>query len=56
MSQRIILPPDAAPTADGAKLGGWWHETSDAGKLACDLCPRGCVLSSEGRGFCFVRH
>ena len=55
MSQRIVLPPDEAPTSEGARLGGWWHETGDGRKLACDLCPRGCVLGPEGRGFCFVR-
>lgn len=31
----------------------WWHKVDD--KIACDLCPRQCVLKSGDRGFCFVR-
>jgi pyruvate formate lyase activating enzyme len=32
----------------------WWHPTA-AGRLQCDLCPRGCRLRPGQRGFCFVR-
>jgi AmmeMemoRadiSam system radical SAM enzyme/AmmeMemoRadiSam system protein B/AmmeMemoRadiSam system protein A len=51
----VILPPDAEPTADGIKPGGWWHESDNGKKLICDLCPRACALKAGDRGFCFVR-
>jgi AmmeMemoRadiSam system radical SAM enzyme/AmmeMemoRadiSam system protein B/AmmeMemoRadiSam system protein A len=50
-----VLPPDCAATADGIKLGGWWHASEDGSKVMCDLCPRGCSLAEGKRGFCFVR-
>ncbi len=52
---KVVLPPDEPPSPDGAKPGGWWHQSSDGGKIICDLCPRGCHLGPEDRGFCFVR-
>ncbi len=51
---KVVLPPDEPPSPDSIKPGGWWH-IADGGKIICDLCPRGCLLRSEGRGFCFVR-
>ena len=55
MPRSVQLPPDERPVADGAKAGGWWHESEDGRKVVCDLCPRGCSLGPEVRGFCFVR-
>ena len=55
MSRVVSLPPDEELRADGAKVGGWWHAVDDAGRVACDLCPRGCSLKPGDRGFCFVR-
>ena len=49
----ILFPPDGL-LADGAKPGGWWHDTND-GRMICDLCPRECNLKPGDRGFCFVR-
>ena len=37
-----------------AKKTVYWHEC-DNGKIKCDLCPRGCLLDEDQRGFCFVR-
>ncbi len=39
--------------ADGIVPGGWWHREGD--RVACDLCPRQCVMKEGDRGFCFVR-
>ena len=39
--------------ADGIVPGGWWHRDGD--RVACDLCPRQCVMKDGDRGFCFVR-
>jgi AmmeMemoRadiSam system radical SAM enzyme/AmmeMemoRadiSam system protein B/AmmeMemoRadiSam system protein A len=51
-----MLPPAHAPLADGARVGGWWHEDADdAERIVCDLCPRECRLRPGDRGFCFVR-
>ncbi|MBN1337050.1 MAG: AmmeMemoRadiSam system radical SAM enzyme [Deltaproteobacteria bacterium] len=36
----------------------WWHrieEGPEAGRIACDLCPRACVLGPGQRGWCRVR-
>jgi len=55
MSLQVVLPPDEPPAPDGAKAAGWWHQSPDGQKLVCDLCPRGCTLGPEDRGFCFVR-
>lgn len=55
MARYITLPPEKQPTPDGLKAGGWWHTTDESGRIVCDLCPRGCVLGEEARGFCFVR-
>ncbi|NQT12877.1 MAG: AmmeMemoRadiSam system radical SAM enzyme, partial [Planctomycetes bacterium] len=55
MARSVDLPPDEEPGPDGTTTGGWWHESEDGRKLACDLCPRGCVLAPGKRGFCFVR-
>jgi pyruvate formate lyase activating enzyme len=52
---RIVTTPPAASAAEGARPGGWWHESEDGSRLVCDLCPRGCVLRPGDRGFCFVR-
>ncbi len=35
--------------------GGYYHVQPETGALACDLCPRACVLKEGDRGFCFVR-
>jgi len=44
----MVLPVDSAvPTR-------WWHRLPD-GRIACDLCPRGCRLRAGQRGLCFVR-
>lgn len=43
----------AALHADGIVPGGWWHREGD--RVACDLCPRRCVMKDGDRGFCFVR-
>jgi len=55
MVRRVALPPPEPPLADGARIGGWWHETEEPGRIHCDLCPRACVLRPGDRGFCFVR-
>lgn len=55
MSRVVVQPPDAELLADGARLGGWWHETDEKGRIICDLCPRACSLKPDDRGFCFVR-
>ena len=55
MTRVIALPPEAALLADGAKLGGWWHDSPDGSRIVCDLCPRACALKPGDRGFCFVR-
>ncbi len=55
MSQAVILPPPTELLPDGTKLGGWWHDAEDTGRIVCDLCPRGCSLKAGDRGFCFVR-
>jgi len=55
MSLRVVLPPDEEPARDGTKAGGWWHESPDGRRVVCDLCPRGCTLGPDDRGFCFVR-
>ena len=54
MSARTVVNPPVGSTANGQKLGGWWHETDD-GRMICDLCPRECNLKPGDRGFCFVR-
>ncbi len=54
MPQTVLLPP-AGLLSDGTKPGGWWHETEEAGRMVCDLCPRACTLRPGDRGFCFVR-
>lgn len=48
------LPPTEPVGADGTKTAGWWHEEG-GGRLVCDVCPRGCHLEPDQRGFCFVR-
>ena len=55
MSQVVTLPPQADLLPDGTKLGGWWHAAAEAGRIICDVCPRGCSLKPGDRGFCFVR-
>jgi len=55
MSRRVDLPPDEPPGRDGTRAAGWWHDSPDGRKLVCDLCPRGCALGPDDRGFCFVR-
>ena len=50
----IELPPEGY-TADGAKLGGWWHRAESGDRIVCQLCPRYCSLKPGDRGFCFVR-
>ena len=55
MPRVVTSPPEAPPFPDGAKPGGWWHESAEAGQVVCDVCPRACVLKLGKRGFCFVR-
>jgi len=55
MSQNVTLPPQIELLPDGAKAGGWWHETDSGDRIVCDLCPRGCSLKAGDQGFCFVR-
>jgi AmmeMemoRadiSam system radical SAM enzyme/AmmeMemoRadiSam system protein B/AmmeMemoRadiSam system protein A len=55
MGRVVVLPPAGDVLADGAKLGGWWHESEDGARIVCDVCPRGCRLKPGDRGFCFVR-
>jgi len=55
MPRNVNLPPDEPAGPDGSRTAGWWHESEEAGKLVCDLCPRGCVIAPGKRGFCFVR-
>lgn len=56
MSRIVTLPPANGQLADGARLGGWWHEdAADRERIVCDLCPRDCHLRPGDRGFCFVR-
>ncbi|MBS2006664.1 MAG: AmmeMemoRadiSam system radical SAM enzyme [Cyanobacteria bacterium SZAS TMP-1] len=35
--------------------GRYWHAVEGEEAIACDLCPRACVLKAGDRGFCFVR-
>ena len=35
-------------------LARWWHLDED-GRVACELCPRACVLVEDQEGFCGVR-
>jgi len=51
----VSLPPEEALEPDGARVAGWWEETTEAGQVHCRLCPRGCTLAPDERGFCFVR-
>jgi AmmeMemoRadiSam system radical SAM enzyme/AmmeMemoRadiSam system protein B/AmmeMemoRadiSam system protein A len=56
MSRVVTLPPATALLADGARIGGWWHDDADdSERIVCDLCPRDCHLRPGDRGFCFVR-
>jgi AmmeMemoRadiSam system radical SAM enzyme/AmmeMemoRadiSam system protein B/AmmeMemoRadiSam system protein A len=55
MERVVGKPPDGPLAADGTCIGGWWHTAEDQRRIVCDLCPRGCVLKSGDRGFCFVR-
>lgn len=55
MSRVVVQPPDAQLLPDGAKAGGWWHDSDEPGRIVCDLCPRACSLKPGDRGFCFVR-
>ena len=55
MPRIVELPPETDLLADGVRLGGWWHETDEPGRLVCDLCPRACALRPGDKGFCFVR-
>ena len=56
MSRTVVLPPNSeAPSRDGHRAGGWWHDDPQTGRIICDLCPRACSLKPGDRGFCFVR-
>jgi AmmeMemoRadiSam system radical SAM enzyme len=48
-----VLDPPGTFTADGCKVGGWWHTTDN--RTVCDLCLRACSLKDGDSGFCFVR-
>lgn len=49
----VVLEPPGTFTAEGYKVGGWWHVAD--GRVVCDLCPRACALKDGDAGFCFVR-
>lgn len=51
----VLTPPPARCDAKGLVDGGWWHDSSDPGRIICDLCPRECHMKPGDRGFCFVR-
>ena len=55
MPRVVELPPDVPLCPDGTRLGGWWHDDVEEGRIVCDLCPRECHLRPGDRGFCFVR-
>ena len=56
MTRVVTLPPEADADADGAKPGGWWHQSEkDPERIVCDVCPRNCAMKPGDRGFCFVR-
>ncbi len=55
MSRVVSLPPEQPLLADGSRVGGWWHDDVEPGRIVCDLCPRDCHLRPGDRGFCFVR-
>lgn len=55
MSRVVTHPPPHLPGDDRVRLGGWWHDADEAGRIVCDLCPRACHLKPGDRGFCFVR-
>ena len=55
MARTVLLPPALPLLPDGARLGGWWHETEEPGRIVCDLCPRACAVRPGDKGFCFVR-
>jgi len=55
MSRVVTLPPENGHLPDGTRLGGWWHDDAEEGRIVCDLCPRDCHLRPGDRGFCFVR-
>jgi len=54
MTKQVGSPPPGVFEPGQPRPAGWWHEV-DAGRLMCDVCPRGCVLEPDDRGFCFVR-
>jgi len=54
MTNRVESPPEGVFQPGQPRPAGWWHE-ADAGRVMCDVCPRGCVLGPDDRGFCFVR-
>ncbi len=51
MTRRVVV----SPPSDGASEAGWWHDSDDGESIVCDLCPRGCRIGLDKRGFCFVR-
>ena len=55
MTKIVELPPNLPLLDDGGKVGGWWRETDDSGRILCEVCPRGCIIKPGQRGFCFVR-
>ncbi|MDX1948008.1 MAG: AmmeMemoRadiSam system radical SAM enzyme [Pirellulaceae bacterium] len=55
MARVVVSPPADGLLADGTRVGGWWHEDAEPGRIVCDLCPRECHLREGDRGFCFVR-
>lgn len=54
MTERVDSPPEGIHTPGEPAPAGWWHEV-EPGRVMCDVCPRGCVLGPDDRGFCFVR-
>lgn len=48
------LAAAAEPVSGGAREALFYEKLS-GGKVRCTLCPRGCVVSDGGRGYCRVR-
>jgi pyruvate formate lyase activating enzyme len=55
MIRQVTLPPQETPIIGGLQSAGWWHDGEDGSRIVCDLCPRGCAIRLNERGFCFVR-
>lgn len=43
------------PEVQPGVVTGLFHQTTDNGRVRCEVCPRYCTLKDGQRGFCFVR-